>query len=214
MTSTSPAEFLLVRHGQTQCSLRGLICGECGSELTAAGRAMAKMLAAALGPVRRVVASPAARATQTAAMIAAPDPVVEDLRLAETNFGIWEGQRVHDLARTRVYQAWVRDPVIFRPPGGEAGATVLARALAALLDYGINGDRVAIVSHKHLIRLITAYAIDLPLYRYREVPVPVSSVTWIRLGSSGLSVAGAASVGHLPPAWRSDPDHVRPDASR
>jgi broad specificity phosphatase PhoE len=170
---------------------------------------MATLLSGALGTVRRVVTSPATRATQTAARLVTPNAVVQDMRLAEMRFGAWEGRRVRDLATTGRYQSWARDPVLFRAPDGEAGAVVLARALAALIGYGTAGGLVAVVSHKHLIRLVTAYAAGLPLGRYREISAPVSSVTRIGVGPSGLSLVRAASVEHLPPAWRPDPDHIR-----
>jgi len=170
------------------------------------------LLAGALGTVRQVVTSPATRATQTAARLVTPNAMVTDMRLAEMRFGAWEGQRVSDLATTGTYQSWARDPLLLRAPHGEAGEAVLARALAPLTGYGTPGGLVAIVSHKHLIRLVTAYAAGLPLGRYREISAPVSSVTRIGAGPSGLSLVRAASVEHLPPAWRPDPDHVRSGA--
>jgi probable phosphoglycerate mutase len=199
------AGLLLIRHGETACSRQGRFCGACDQPLTAAGvqavRALAGRLAHLLaGQARALLTSPATRATQTAELLSARLglPYGLDGRLAEMRFGAWEGRQISSLAGVTGYESWVADPVLFAPPGGEPGAAVLARALAAVRELAErHPDGLAlVVSHKHLIRLVVAHARGLPLRGYRSsVAVPHASVTVLRFDSRGLAVAAAPESG-------------------
>lgn len=211
-------DLLLIRHAQTACSIADRVCGVCEQGITSVGRAMVASLATTLADtwadahssVDEIVTSPEPRTVETAAGLAATLPVnmVADARLSELGFGVWEGHSIRCIADTCAYVEWEYDPVLFSPPDGERGAHLLARALSALIDYTRSGRTVAFVSHKHFIRLVTAYAADVPLRRYREITAPVSSVTRLRLTSIGLSVVHGSDVTHLPETWRRDPDHL------
>ncbi len=190
------AELLLVRHGETACSRGGLFCGRCDTRLVDDGVRTVTRLAGQLArlSLSALVTSPAPRAVQTAHVLAGPLRLrpAEDPRLAETSFGGWEGLRVTSLTGVAAYESWTADPVLFAPPGGEAGAAVLARGLAAARDLAAAhpGERVLVVSHKHVIRLIVAHARGLPLREYRSaVPAPAGSVVTLRLDSHGLAIA-------------------------
>lgn len=189
-------ELLFVRHTETACTLAGRFCGDCETELTDDGLDAARQLGARWrGPVLALRTAPARRARQTAEALAAAlaVPCAVDERLAETRFGAWEGRSPAEVDGTAEYRAWVQDPVLYAPPGGEAGVEVLARALAAVRDMLATwpGGRVAVVSHKHVIRLLVAYAAGLPLRRYRsDVPLPPGAVVTLVGGPDGLRVTG------------------------
>ena len=77
---------LLVRHGQSQANVDGVLAGHLDSTLTDEGLAQARRVAEALSgvPVRRIVTSPLSRCRATAEQIAAmPDPVIRNLRITE-----------------------------------------------------------------------------------------------------------------------------------
>ena len=59
--------LVIVRHGRTEANAHGLLLGRLDVELDPVGRAQAERLAAATGPVDRVIASPLQRTRQTAA---------------------------------------------------------------------------------------------------------------------------------------------------
>src|SRR5438093_1576326 len=80
-----------------------------------------------------VYASPPRRAAETAAFVARPHgllPVPSD-PLREMDHGHWEGLRRSEVEERfgAEYSCWEADPFTFAPPGGEAGVSVLARAL-------------------------------------------------------------------------------------
>ena len=186
-------DLLLVRHGETPCSRAGRFCGTCGAGLIPEGARAVERLAGQLAgeALTAVVSSPARRAVETAEVLnrQLALPQGSEPRFAEMRFGDWEGLPVASLAGLAAFESWARDPVLFAPPGGESGAAVLARALAGVraLAERYPGGRVLVVSHKHVIRLVTAYALGLPLRAYRQaVPAPVGSVTALRLDQRGL----------------------------
>lgn len=197
-------ELFLTRHGETRCSRQGIFCGDCDSGLTPIGRQMAERVAAAMAGrgLNAVISSPAPRAVQTAQVIReiVVVPCVREPRLAEMRFGQWEGLTTAAVADTGAHEAWQNDPVMAPPPGGETGAAVLARATAALWDLGQQHPRgrLLVVSHKHVIRLLLAYAGGLSVKAYRaEVAAPVGSVSTLRLDHHGLSVVDGADISHL-----------------
>ena len=58
-----------------------------------------------------------------------------DARLAELDFGSWEGRPWQDIGAAAV-DAWCRDFANHRPGGGESVAALLARCAAFLADHG------------------------------------------------------------------------------
>jgi len=154
-------ELLLIRHGQTEWSAAGQHTGRTDIPLTDAGVAAAKALAPAVAR-RHIVAafaSPARRALLTADLIGLKQIEI-DPDLWEWDYGGYEGRTTDDI-RTELpgWYLW-RDGVV---PGDQAhpGETVEQVALRAdaviarvrpLCAYG----DVALVSHGHFLRVLTA----------------------------------------------------------
>jgi broad specificity phosphatase PhoE len=154
-------ELILLRHGETEWSRTLRHTGRTDLPLTAAGKAAATALAPALA-ARHVVAafsSPAKRAVETARLAGLVD-VKEDADLWEWDYGGYEGRTTADIRAGRPGWYLWRDGVI---PGdashpGETIAQVAARADAVLgrvQPLLAQGD-VALVSHGHLLRVLTA----------------------------------------------------------
>ncbi len=129
----------------------------------------------------RLYTSPALRAQQLArrvqallpATLAAP-PFESDARLAEMDFGTWEGQRWSDIARTAL-DAWTDEFHHHRPGGGENVASVLQRVGAAVLEARPDGpnmppQRVVWITHAGVIR-----AVDVLLTRPQT---PLQAADW------------------------------------
>ncbi len=105
--------------------------------LTAATMAAAARLHARLPRGARVVTSPAVRSRALAATLQAlrptmPQPQV-DARLAELDFGAWEGQPWSAIPVSAL-DVWCADFVHHRPGGGESVAALLQRVRCALRD--------------------------------------------------------------------------------
>jgi broad specificity phosphatase PhoE len=129
--------LLLTRHGQAAAG-DVVLGGQLDMPLTPDGRKEAEALARRLTGVRvdRIVASPMARALETAQAIATGRPVEVDERLRELDYGRWEGLTAAEIeARDPELRArWEHDPAATHSPGGECGDDVAARALSFLVE--------------------------------------------------------------------------------
>src|SRR5215471_5516934 len=154
-------DLILLRHGETEWSRDLKHTGRTDVPLTAAGEAAAAALAGQLAslPIIAAFASPAQRATRTAEL-AGLAGVKVDPDLAEWDYGGYEGKTTAEIRRQRPGWYLWRDGVI---PGdaahpGETITQVGARAdavLAWVTPLLADGD-VALVSHGHLLRVLTA----------------------------------------------------------
>lgn len=203
--------IVLIRHGQTPCTVAGRFCGAHEPTLTCLGEEVAARLVGhpSLVGVELLVSSPAIRARRTATVIGAGlglVPNVDD-RLRELSFGDWENLLPADVETQQAYREWVRDPALYAPPGGESGLAVQARAVEAVRDIARGRTSVALVTHKAPIRLILAFFLGLPASRYRSIgEVNVGSVTELDLTGEQPALKRLANVAHLPPQWREMPD--------
>jgi broad specificity phosphatase PhoE len=167
---------LLVRHGETMLSAEDRFAGSTDVPLGSRGRAQAELLAARLArePIAAAYTSPMLRTVETATIVARPHGLDvarrDDLR--EIDHGRWEGLRRADVEARypEEYAAWLEDPYAFAPSGGESGAHVLTRALAALHEIvaAHPGETVCVVSHKATIRLIVASLLGFDPRGYRD----------------------------------------------
>ena len=164
----------LARHAQTASSAVDSFNGQRELPLTEHGRAQARLLGQRLSGVRfeAVYRSPLGRTGETAALIAPAVAASILPGLIEIDYGGWEGlspaeARALDPAR---YDAWVADPALVGPPGGETAAQVARRALAALEEisrrHGADA-RVLAVSHKATLRVLGAALAGAPVSGYR-----------------------------------------------
>jgi probable phosphoglycerate mutase len=184
----------LIRHGETEASGEGIFCGDLDPPLTPEGLEQADALVALTRPLKltAVHVSPKLRARQTAeptcrALGLAPQ-IHEGLR--EINYGAWEGGqeatvKASDPAR---FAAWVSDPAIHAPPGGESGFAIAARAVAVIEQIRADGahGNVAIFSHKATIRVLVCALLGLPIGRFRDrIACPTASVTSFEYAARG-----------------------------
>lgn len=178
----------LLRHGETE--LGGGLRGSLDDALTATGW---QQMSAALidrGPWDRVISSPLQRCAQFAEQLAfrLGVPVSLEKDLQELHFGAWEGQSAAALMETDAEGLglfWA-DPYSFTPPQGEAVIDFSARVLAAVerLHQAHADERVLLVSHGGVMRLLLARARGLPREQLLNVEVAHG-------GFFSLSVAGA-----------------------
>ena len=98
--------------------------------LTELGRQQATALAAAVGPVDRVISSPLERARDTAATFGLPVEV--DERWTELDYGIYDEWPLNDVP-AEMWQKW-RGDAEFAPPEGESLASLGRRVRAACDD--------------------------------------------------------------------------------
>ena len=101
-----------------------------------------------------------------------------DERLAEIDFGGWEGKRWDDIERKEI-DAWAADVSGFTPPGGESVACLQRRAIdfAHSLDY----SRVALVSHAGVLRALAGHWQRLPFAEWSQLTFDFGSITPIEI---------------------------------
>lgn len=160
--SAEPTRLLLVRHGRTAANASGELLGRRDVPLDDLGRQQAVALGEAVqsgrfGPVVSVVSSPLRRALETAAAISAE--VTIDDRLAELDYGAYEGVRVGDVPAD-VWSQWRSDPD-FRPPGGESLSELDRRVRDACVEWfdPPGGGTVVLVSHVSPIKAAVSWAL-------------------------------------------------------
>ncbi|PRA59072.1 MULTISPECIES: alpha-ribazole phosphatase family protein [Pseudomonas] len=178
----------LLRHGETE--LGGGLRGSLDDALTATGWQQMNAALIDRGPWNRVISSPLQRCAQFAEQLAfrLGVPVSLEKDLQELHFGAWEGQSAAALMETDAEGLglfWA-DPYSFTPPQGEAVIDFSARVLAAVerLHQAHAGERVLLVSHGGVMRLLLARARGLPREQLLNVEVAHG-------GFFSLSVAGA-----------------------
>ncbi len=164
------ADLVVWRHGRTAWNDEGRFQGHLDTPLDAVGHRQASAAAAALaslGPVA-VVSSDLARARDTASYLASlmSLPLGLDARLREIDVGEWGGlSRAEVEARfPSTYAAWLTGADV-RREGGETGAEVTERALAAVssaLSAAPGGGPVVLCSHGGTSRSLVLALLGLP----------------------------------------------------
>lgn len=180
----------LLRHGETE--LGGGLRGSLDDALTEKGWAQMRAAVAAAGPWDRLVSSPLQRcrlfAQELAARLALPLSVEADFQ--ELHFGDWEGRSAAELMKTDeagLGQFW-SDPYGFTPPGGEPVAVFSVRVLAAIerLRAAHDGERVLLISHGGVMRLLLARARYLPREQLLQVEAANGSLFALAVEADGV----------------------------
>jgi len=187
--------LVVVRHGRTEANASGLLLGRHDPPLDETGRSQAAALAAAVGDVDRIVASPLRRAQETAAAFGG---VVEvDDRWIELDYGDWDGRPIADVGAEE-WARWRRD-VHFRPPGGETLAELGDRVRQAcddLVDAATTGT-VVLVSHVSPIKAAVTWALGVGDEAVWRLYVAPASITRIDVRDGRPVLISFDEVSHL-----------------
>lgn len=187
--------LIVVRHGRTEANASGLLLGRADPELDDLGREQARRLAAAVGPVDRVVASPLVRAQQTAAAFGVE--VETDERWIELDYGDWDGRRLTDVP-AETWAAW-RSDVSLRPPGGETLTELGTRVRAACdgLALAAASGTVVVVTHVSPIKAAVAWALGQGDELTWRLYVAPASITRIEPREHGPVLVSFDETSHL-----------------
>ncbi len=180
----------LLRHGETE---RGSVFrGSLDDALTASGWAQMRAGIDGAGPWDVLVSSPlqrcAAFASELERELGLPLQIDADLR--ELHFGLWEGRSAAELMKEYAEglgRFW-NDPYGFTPPEGETLLDFEARVLAAgeRLRERFAGQRVLLVTHGGVIRLLVARARQLPRHQLMQVAVAHGELFQLFVDERGL----------------------------
>jgi broad specificity phosphatase PhoE len=151
-------KIYVARHGEIELNAENRVCGVSNGELTERGRKQAERLAEELSCVQfdAVFSSPQKRALQTAQPTATRCglPVLQEPRLAEQNYGIYEGVPRDDIGFLNNKRQFA-----FRYPGGESMMQVAARVYSFLdeLKGKYPHATVLLVTHGGVFRVLNSY---------------------------------------------------------
>ncbi|TWD49988.1 alpha-ribazole phosphatase family protein [Pseudomonas sp. SJZ131] len=180
----------LLRHGETE--LGGGLRGSLDDALTEKGWAQMRAAVIEQGPWDRLVSSPLQRcarfADELGAQLGLPVQLEKDLQ--ELHFGAWEGQStaaLMDSSAEDLGRFW-SDPYAFTPPDGEPVADFSARVLAAVerLHAAHAGERVLLITHGGVMKLLLAQARGLPREQLLNVDVAHASLHSLAVGAGAL----------------------------
>jgi broad specificity phosphatase PhoE len=184
------AEFILIRHGQTDWNIAGRYQGQADPALNETGWEQARRLAEALKDTRldRLYSSPLRRALQTAQVIAADKqiPLQTDARLMEIHQGDWQTRLRAEIESLypELFKIWESEPWKVTPPGGESLQQVQRRVYLAMDEILAQSTNLVagIVAHRIPIALLKlryqgldpdiVRSLDLPNTYYETISLP------------------------------------------
>ena len=197
--SASRFRVFLVRHGRTELNAEGRLRGRIDVPLDDVGKKEAAALgrAFAFTELRTILASPLARATETAAAIgtATGTPVVLDEDLIDRDYGRWSGIRADDVR--------ARFGSIEEAPGVEPLVEFIGRVMSAV-ERAANGAPAAVVAHDAVNR--HALAALVPTLGEAD-SIPQRTGCWNEL--EGTPAGWRALVVDAPPDRPIDPSSGR-----
>jgi len=184
----------LLRHGETE--LGGGLRGSLDDALTPVGWEQMRAAVQGRGPWDRIVSSPLQRcalfAQELAGQLALP--VTFDKDLQELHFGEWEGQSAAALMQTdeQALGLFWANPYSFTPPQGEPVLEFSQRVLAAVtrLQQAHAGERVLVVCHGGVMKLLLAQARGLPREQLLNIQVVNGALFELQVDAHGVLSEG------------------------
>jgi probable phosphomutase (TIGR03848 family) len=192
------ATVILVRHGRTTANASGTLAGRtAGVKLDETGRGQADRTGERLAvvPLTAVVTSPLERCRQTARALLAhqvgePAQLVER-GIIECDYGEWQGRKIGDLAKEKLWKVVQTQPSAATFPGGESMNQMQSRSVSAVrrldaafeAEHGPGAVWVA-VSHGDIIKSILADALGMHLDLFQRINVDPASVSIVRYTES------------------------------
>jgi probable phosphoglycerate mutase len=199
-------EFLLIRHAVNDWVHTGKLAGWTpGVHLNQDGKEQASALGERLAKttMAAIYASPLERTMETAAAIVAhhPELNVQPLEgVGEVRFGSWQGAKLSKLQHEKLWQIVQIYPSRARFPGGETIRQAQLRAVDAIEDLALQypNERVAVVSHSDVIKLILVHYLGAHLDAFQRLEISPASLTIIRLGTDRPYVIRMNDTSYLP----------------
>jgi broad specificity phosphatase PhoE len=189
--------LVLIRHGETEWTKSKQHTGRQDIPLNEAGRREAELLQHRLKAwsFARVLVSPLSRARDTCVLAGLGDQAQPRPDLMEFDYGAYEGRTRSDILRERPEWSLWRDGC----PQGETPDQVGIRADRILSEVrAVEGD-VAIFSHGHMLRILTA----------RWIRSPAALGERLALSTASLSVLGYEHSSEVIWLWN-DVSHLTP----
>ena len=174
---TPSKEIWLIRHGETEWSRTGKHTGRTDVPLSDTGELRARALGSILSAAsfETVLTSPLARAVETCRLSGLGDRARVTPDLMEWDYGIFEGRKTPEIRAERPnWSIWETDI-----PQGEQVDDVARRADRVIEEVSATSGNVAVFSHGHFLRIMTARWLGLPPTAGRLFALDTGSVSVI-----------------------------------
>jgi probable phosphomutase (TIGR03848 family) len=192
--------LVLLRHGRTTANAGGVLAGRLPNvHLDAVGKEQAQAAAERLAAVKldRIVSSPLVRCRETAEpLVRTRDfTLVTDKGFVECDYGAWQGAKLKELAKHKLWSQIQTHPSSVRFPDGESMADMSSRIVAAVrrhnaelvAEHGADAVWLA-VSHGDLIKAVLADALGMHLDSFQRINVDPASVSLIHYSEQRATV--------------------------
>lgn len=194
----------LVRHAANNLIHEGRLAGWLPDvHINEEGHQQAEQMAKRMEKVvlDAIYASPLERAIETAEYLARPRgiEIIRREGLGEIKLGEWEGGKIEELAKTDAWRLFQILPSGSRPPGGEQGRQLQARAVDEVetICAAHPDGTVAIVSHADTIKAIIAHYAGIHLDLFQRIVISPASVSVIWMGMWGPRLLRLNDAGPL-----------------
>jgi broad specificity phosphatase PhoE len=168
------ARLVLCRHGVTEHNSAGRFLSNADPPLSADGRLQCERLRDALAPfgLECCLVSPMRRCLETREIVAGALPFDVENALREIHFGEWEGKTVDWLERHEPERlaSRRRNPVAFRPPGGESFEDAAPR-LRAVVERIRPATSTLVIGHRGTLGVLERLLRRLPLDSQSVTPL-------------------------------------------
>ncbi len=195
---TAPARLCVVRHGETDWNLAGILQGWLDVPINDHGRQQARELATAFAgqAFDQVYSSPLIRALETARIVAAglglPAPSIHE-GLKERNFGAFQGVPKAELAELnpQLLQQILRRNPATHFEAGETMDEVATRVLDAILDLAMDhpGEQLLVITHGWVMDVITRHISGLPRHAVLNMKRKNGEAVWLRADYRSIRAA-------------------------
>lgn len=176
MSENSALPYIyLIRHGETEWSRLGKHTGKTDLPLLPQGEADARRVQPRLAeiPFSQILTSPRVRARRTCELAGLAERARIDEDLAEWDYGAYEGLTADEIVGRRPGWSIYRDGC----PDGESAEVVTARADRVVARLSAMSGNVAVFSHGHFLRILTARWLNWPIVNAQNFLLSTASVS-------------------------------------
>lgn len=207
--------LLLIRHAQNEWVRTGKLAGWTpGVHLNDEGKKQAELLGERLAhaKLQAVYSSPLERAVETAeAIVKHHDQLTLQVHagVGEVDFGDWQGKRLRQLSRTRLWQVVQNYPSGARFPDGESFREMQFRVVSALEEIAQQHPRgmVAVVAHSDVIKAMMAHYLGLHLDLFQRLIISPAAISIVALGRMGPRIIKLNDTAHYDLRREDESDH-------
>ncbi len=182
---TSITTIDLLRHGEVEG--REVYRGVTDDPLTDAGWQQMVSTLDGKSDWDIVISSPLQCCSEFAELIASEDDIELDIndQLKEIDYGLWDGLPPNEILKSdaELLHQWSLSPTTITPPDGEDYHLFQGRILAAFknLIEENQGQRILLISHAGVIRIILMHILGMPNEKLFSLPVAYGSLSKLQI---------------------------------